>query len=594
MLHALPFNHILQNRYIITGLIGQGGFGITYIAHDNKLDLKVCIKELFISGYNTRGSGHTVLTQGKGGLSFPDFLERFVEEARQLARFNHPNIVRVLDIFQEHQTAYMVMEFVEGETFKEIVQDSGPINFEQLKPLIKQLFSAVSAVHAKAMLHRDIKPDNILVDDQQRLVLIDFGSAREFAEGKTGKQTAIVTPGFAPPEQYNETAKRGPFTDVYALGATLYYVLTAVKPLTVTDRVNEKMPSPRELNSNLSKSVSEAIMKALELKPENRYANVSDFESTLLKEEKIAVKKEKQEIIEQKPIVKTVSQKEQPPKKKSELSPGTIAIYVVLAIIVLAGFFVIYPYISSAIGAGTDKEENVVNDSADKGTTEKEYYDMIVGKRLYYSMYPKIGDGSTPYQNFCFLENGKLLGSANETGAPNCPTEYLYQGSWKIEGEYLVLTTSNEYGNHFKSVRKIELNKIKDLQNYKIELGKELYPDFVESEMKYDIKFQEIGNNKWVFDGISLHMNFIRQYPHGSERELKPEEFSGMSKSNIRIMRNEIFANYGYIFKDQFLSKIFSESRNCFQYHNVDAFLSPIEIKNVETILKAEKNTEDE
>jgi serine/threonine protein kinase len=279
--HQLAPGHQLYNRYSIQKVLGQGGFGITYLAFDQKLEQEVCIKELFVSGNSTRGANMTVQSQGNADFSFSDFVDRFLQEARQLARFQHPNIVRVIDIFQDNNTAYTVMEFVNGETLKERVQRTGALEEKEAMLLIKQLLDAVEVIHAKGMLHRDIKPENILISPEGRVVLIDFGSAREFAEGKTSHQTAMITPGYAPPEQYSERAKRGPFTDIYALGATMYYLLTGEKPIASTDRSFEELAAPHQLNSKVSSQVSSAVLLAMEMKPENRFQSIAEMKGAL-------------------------------------------------------------------------------------------------------------------------------------------------------------------------------------------------------------------------------------------------------------------------------------------------------------------------
>ena len=279
--HLLSSGHLLYNRYSIQQTLGQGGFGITYLAYDQKLEQEVCIKELFISGNSTRGANMTVQSQGNSSFSFQEFVDRFLQEARQLARFQHPNIVRVIDIFQENNTAYTVMEYVNGETLKQRVQRTGALEEKEAMQLINQLLDAVEAVHAKGMLHRDIKPENILISPEGRVVLIDFGSAREFAEGKTTHQTAMITPGYAPPEQYSERAKRGPFTDIYALGATLYFLLTGEKPIASTDRSFEELPAPHQLNPKVSSQVSSAVLLAMEMKPENRFQDIAEMKGAM-------------------------------------------------------------------------------------------------------------------------------------------------------------------------------------------------------------------------------------------------------------------------------------------------------------------------
>ncbi len=279
--HLLSSGHLLYNRYAIQQTLGQGGFGITYLAYDQRLEQEVCIKELFISGNSTRGANMTVQSQGNSSFSFQEFVDRFLQEARQLVKFQHPNIVRVIDIFEENDTAYMVMEYVQGETLKNLIQQKGILAEKDAMFLISQLMDAVESVHSKGMLHRDIKPENILISTERRVVLIDFGSAREFAEGKTSHQTIMLTSGYAPPEQYSERAKRGPFTDIYALGATLYFLLTGEKPLASTDRNFEELPAPQELNPEVSLQVSNAILKAMELKPDQRFQSVAEMKAAM-------------------------------------------------------------------------------------------------------------------------------------------------------------------------------------------------------------------------------------------------------------------------------------------------------------------------
>lgn len=302
--NLLPSGHLLHQRYSIQYCIGQGGFGITYLAYDQKLEQEVCIKELFIFGNSTRGTNQTVQSQNSGDFTFADFVARFVNEAKQLAKFQHPNIVRVLDIFDENCTAYMVMEYIEGENLKHKIEGEGVMNEKMAMSLITQLLDAVEEVHSKGMLHKDIKPDNVLITPEDRLVLIDFGSAREFVEGKTTSQTSILTPGYAPIEQYSARAKRGPYTDIYALGATLYFLLTGEKPIPVTDRNLEELIPPHRLNPSISTQLSSAVLLAMELKPENRFQSIEDMREAIktinAREEKKKVRavkpKEKKEI----------------------------------------------------------------------------------------------------------------------------------------------------------------------------------------------------------------------------------------------------------------------------------------------------------
>jgi serine/threonine protein kinase len=175
------------------------------------------------------------------------------------------------------------MEFVEGQTLKQLVSSGGAMNTEIALPIFNQLLDAVETVHKAGMLHRDIKPDNILITPDKKVVLIDFGSARDFIEGKTLTQTAMLTPGYAPIEQYGSKKQRGAYTDIYALGATLYFMLTATKPQDATDRYSEEMPAPHELNPKVSTQLSSVIMLAMQIKPEDRFQKVGDMRAAINK-----------------------------------------------------------------------------------------------------------------------------------------------------------------------------------------------------------------------------------------------------------------------------------------------------------------------
>ncbi|MCS6919505.1 MAG: serine/threonine protein kinase, partial [Fimbriimonadales bacterium] len=216
-----------------------------------------------------------------GGISPADFQQsklKFLEEARVLAKFNHPNIVEVYDAFEENNTAYMVMEFVRGKTLARLLQERGALAVDEALDYIQQVGAALQVVHQANLLHRDIKPDNIIVTDEGRAVLVDFGAARAFTKGATHRMTAMLTPGYAPLEQYGQQARFGVYTDIYALGATMYHLLTGKVPTQATDRASGvTLKPPNQYNTQIPDSVSDAVMWAMEMKATRRPQSVQEF-----------------------------------------------------------------------------------------------------------------------------------------------------------------------------------------------------------------------------------------------------------------------------------------------------------------------------
>jgi serine/threonine protein kinase len=269
-----------NGKYEIIRLLGHGGFGITYLARFKLLDSKVAVKEFFMSGC-VRLNGTTVSLQSLNPELYEKYRERFLEEAQTLAKCSHPNIPVVKDVFKENDTAYFVMDYIEGRTVDSIVGSEGKMDESTAVSIVSQLGDALEYIHEKGILHRDIKPDNIIIDHFGRAFLIDFGSAREFISGQSVQHSVILTPGYAPFEQYSEKRKRGAYTDIYSLGATLYFMLTGQKPIPAVDRYTEHLPEPITLNPSVSQNVNIAIMKAMEMETDKRFSKTGDFITAL-------------------------------------------------------------------------------------------------------------------------------------------------------------------------------------------------------------------------------------------------------------------------------------------------------------------------
>ena len=274
----LPKGVRLNNGgYAVGEVLGQGGFGITYKGGDLSLRRYVAIKEFFPQGCARQDA----TVQPAGTLSAADYAgvkAKFIEEARTLARFSDPGIVRVFGVFEENNTAYMVMEFLEGSTLSKRMIEQTVLDESEAVSIAEKVGGALKVVHEAGIIHRDLKPDNICLTKDGRVVLIDFGTARAFASGKTVKQTTMLTPGYAPLEQYGQQARFGAYTDIYALAATLYHAVTGQVPPQATDRAaGVELKAPRELNPKISKAFSDAIVWAMQVKASERPQNIGAF-----------------------------------------------------------------------------------------------------------------------------------------------------------------------------------------------------------------------------------------------------------------------------------------------------------------------------
>ncbi len=269
----LAVGTVLDNKYQIQEVLGQGGFGITYLANDPTLQRMVAIKELFPDGSSRALDGSFV--PPSSSLDFLETKKRFIDEARVLAQFNHPSIVRIFDVFAANETAYLVMEALDGETLGSRIQRRGVMSEKVVEYIAQELCDALEVVHAGGLLHRDIKPENVFLTNDKRVVLIDFGSARTFKSGQVMQHTQLVTPGYAAPEQYATEAKFGAYTDVYGVAATLYFALTGQAPLSSSDRI--LTGKEISLPTSISQTLRSAIVAGLEIRIDSRPQSAREF-----------------------------------------------------------------------------------------------------------------------------------------------------------------------------------------------------------------------------------------------------------------------------------------------------------------------------
>ena len=283
---ALVPGSILNGRYIIGRVLGQGGFGITYTARDHQTGQIVAIKEFFPDSMVTR-SNHTAVIPytGERGENFGYGKDTFLLEAKTMAQFiGNPNIVRVYSYFEENGTGYFVMEYVDGQSFQSYLKENfGRIPWEDALRILLPVMDALSIVHEKGIIHRDIAPDNICIAKDGTVKLLDFGAARYSLGNVSQSLDVVLRHGFAPREQYKRRGRQGPYTDVYALGATLYYALTGVRPDDALERQDEdNMPLPSSLGANVTEAQEEVILKAMAVDPEDRYQSMQEFRSAVL------------------------------------------------------------------------------------------------------------------------------------------------------------------------------------------------------------------------------------------------------------------------------------------------------------------------
>ena len=281
-LYCLRKGTRLIGRYTVEGVLGQGGFGITYLGMDELHKKKVAIKEFFPQGIVTRNIEYedtvTVTLVGEKE-NYDKGKERFLKEAQTMAMFSKDKgIVKALDFFEINNTAYIVMEYLEGVTLKQYLRENERIDAEDLVELLVPLIEALDEIHSQGLIHRDISPDNIMVLPDGRIKLMDFGAARDYTEFGEKSLSIVLKPGYAPPEQYQTHGVQGPWTDIYALCATMYKCITGENPPDAIDRlVDDHLKKISAFGIPVLPQIEEAIIKGMSVAAKDRYQNVGDF-----------------------------------------------------------------------------------------------------------------------------------------------------------------------------------------------------------------------------------------------------------------------------------------------------------------------------
>ena len=355
---------LLKNgEYRIEKVLAAGGFGITYLAMQVALSRKVAVKEFFMKEHCNRDSGNSYVSVPSVGSKeqVEHFKEKFLKEARLIASFDHSNIIRIHDVFEENGTAYYVMEYLEGESLSALVARCGAIDEQVALRYTRQVADALAEVHAGNLLHLDVKPANIMLNKKGEAVLIDFGISKHYDE--TGSQTSSaavgISEGYAPLEQYEAGALGSftPATDIYSLGATLYFLVTGQRPPKAGDVMNDGLPV---LPSDISPEVRAAIEAAMQPRRKDRPQGVAEFLSLLVRTDNreqstnirvqrtdnrvqrvnvkgVEAESEETRALEKEPEQVAVTDNEPAEPKKNHTA--LVAVVVLLGILVGGGFF---------------------------------------------------------------------------------------------------------------------------------------------------------------------------------------------------------------------------------------------------------------
>ncbi len=279
--YALPYETILHGKYLIGRVLGFGGFGITYQGMNIETNAFVAIKEYYPNGMLTRYPGTTGVEIISNPATYLKEKEKFLQEARIIFRCQNSHIVKIYSLFEENNTAYYVMEFLEGRDLMHYLKSrNGRISWDELRPIASNIMDALEIVHKEGVIHRDISPDNIYLCLDNTAKIIDFGTARSVLDGRS--KSVILKKGYAPIEQYSSKGAQGPWTDVYALGATIYRAITGVLPQEATERQHQdQLKPPSMLGVSIPSRVENAIMKAMNIREADRFNSISAFRQEL-------------------------------------------------------------------------------------------------------------------------------------------------------------------------------------------------------------------------------------------------------------------------------------------------------------------------
>lgn len=520
--HQLPIGTVLKGQYQIGKVLGQGGFGITYIGWDTMLQMVVAIKEYYPESLVRRNCAHSLSVRVNSGASEDQFgrnRERFLNEARTLAKFSRiPEIVHIHSLIEENNTAYIVMEYVQGMDLRRYINVcGGKMTADQTFQILRPVMRALAQVHEQDLVHRDISPDNIMILPDGRAKLLDFGAAREVVDPDVEKQLsrsteAILKHGFAPMEQYQRNGTLGPWTDVYALCATVYYCLTGEIPPDAPNRIMEGKEVSWDQIPGLSSQQAAVLKKGMSLIPKERISSVAELEKQLFG---------------QSPSPKPVPDPDPEPETKSTRKWIPAAVAAVIALVVGV----------AAFSGGSGKNETSSVGSTSPGISfpssptakATKYNEPQMSEAEIEALLQGSADVTVRYTNDSTLKR-YFDGSDNEVARifydKNRVLQYKFIATYNSEGEILTHTVTDSNGtvqrkdeNQYNSDGKI-VQKITSLKNGK----------------KYQITtygYDSRGNNTQIIakaaDGTVLYEGVSTYDSNDVERTYKRTEPDGSS-----------------------------------------------------------------
>ena len=490
--HYLTPGTILANHFIVGNAIGFGGFGITYKCFDTTLGVVVAVKEFYPAGLVNRAPGECSvgLLSGDKQNQYQAQLKRFLMEAQSIAQFGKAkDIVNVYDFFEANNTAYIIMEYVDGVLLKDYLERQGRMEPEVALNVIHPIIEAVKKIHAKGIIHRDISPDNIFISDERNVKIFDFGAAQlnDSSEGMAGEK--IIKVGYSAPEQNRDKIKQGFFTDIYSVGAILYQMVTGIKPMEATEReFKDSLKSPAELGVDIEPNIDRAIMEAMAVRPELRFQSIQQFEDALESKRMAEYPKVKQ-------------------KKRRRRRNWTISLVSVLVLAVVVGF--------TLFSTVLKKESRIFDTTLHKDTItiwvenekQKEMLDSVASK------------------NFVSSEN------ASER------VNQMLQDNKKITVNVVNITKDNPDATMSQELKKAKENKsmpdmffsdnVSDLDSYKLVSYQDNVLEELEREdylylTEYEKCFPQMNE---MPTGINTLLLFGKQYEQKPENSLKDSVF---------------------------------------------------------------------